>query len=249
MKMIIDQGYEKSAHLYDIFDNKDNINFFCHYGENAKSVLDIGAGTGRIAIPLAEKGVKVICIEPSPAMRQEFNKKMNFNRKLRNKITLIASDAQSFKLKDKFPVAFLSGSFDHFSSDEVKISSLNNINNHLIPSGILVFDVFIGHMKDSPLSLIDTTKRGELEYQRFIEHMILPKNKIDVLLIYKILKNGKIIEEIEQKSSASVTTRKNVHKLLDKTGFKIQNEYKNYDFSPFTEGSSLLIIEAVKEKK
>ncbi|MFX0052483.1 MAG: methyltransferase domain-containing protein [Candidatus Hermodarchaeota archaeon] len=88
MKMTIDQGYEKSAHLYDIFDNKDNINFFCHYGENAKSVLDIGARTGRIAIPLAEKGVKIIRIEPSPAMRQEFNRKMNFNPKLRKKITL-----------------------------------------------------------------------------------------------------------------------------------------------------------------
>jgi SAM-dependent methyltransferase len=213
MKMIIDQGYEKSAHLYDIFDNKDNIDFFCHYGENAKSVLDIGAGTGRIAIPLAEKGVKVICIEPSPAMRQEFNKKMNFNLKLRKKITLIASDAQSFKLKDKFPAAFLSGSFDHFSSDKKRISSLNNINNHLAPSGILVFDVFIGLMKDSPLSLIDSIKKGELEYQRFIEQKILPKNKINVLLIYKILKKGKIIEEIEQKSSASVITRKNVHKL------------------------------------
>ncbi|MFX0052484.1 MAG: hypothetical protein ACFE8U_14455 [Candidatus Hermodarchaeota archaeon] len=104
-------------------------------------------------------------------------------------------------------------------------------------------------MKDSPLSLIDTIKKGELEYQRFIKQKILPKNKIDVHLIFKILKKGEIIEEIVQKSSASVITRKNVHKLLDKTGFKITNEFRDYNFAPFTKGSSLLIIEAVKEKK
>ncbi|GAH96544.1 unnamed protein product, partial [marine sediment metagenome] len=35
-------------------------------GLEAGEILDIGAGTGRIAIPLAEKGIKVFCIEPSP---------------------------------------------------------------------------------------------------------------------------------------------------------------------------------------
>ncbi|MFX0182365.1 MAG: class I SAM-dependent methyltransferase [Candidatus Hodarchaeota archaeon] len=247
--MVVDKGYEKAAHLYDLFDTKDNIDFFYHYGKEAKSILDIGAGTGRIAIPLAEKGVNVVCIEPSPAMRHEFNKKLKNNPNLNKLITLIASDAQSFKLNDLFSAAFLSGSFDHFSDEEERISVLNNINNHLKLGGKLVFDIFIGFMRDSPLSLVDTIKRGELEYQRFIENRILPRNKINVRLIYKIIKKGKLIEEIEQKSSASIITRNQVHKLLEKTGFKIKNEFRDYNFSPFKEGSPVLIIEAIKEKK
>ena len=62
------EGYEKAAHLYDLFDKKENIEFFYQYAKDAGEILDIGAGTGRIAIPLAERGIKVYCVEPSPAM-------------------------------------------------------------------------------------------------------------------------------------------------------------------------------------
>ncbi|MFP4050951.1 MAG: hypothetical protein ACLFVB_04340 [Thermoplasmata archaeon] len=40
-------GYEKSAHLYDLFDNKENIEFFKSYAEEVDKILDVGAGTGR----------------------------------------------------------------------------------------------------------------------------------------------------------------------------------------------------------
>ncbi|MCK4397191.1 class I SAM-dependent methyltransferase [candidate division WOR-3 bacterium] len=91
--MIYDSGYEKCAHLYDLFDKKENIEFFLHYGLEAGEILDIGAGTGRIAIPLAEKGIKVFCIEPSPAMRREFLKKLSQRPELSENIILIEGDA------------------------------------------------------------------------------------------------------------------------------------------------------------
>ena len=45
-------GYEKVAHLYDLFDRKENVEFFFHYASAAGEILDVGAGTGRITIPL-----------------------------------------------------------------------------------------------------------------------------------------------------------------------------------------------------
>lgn len=245
--MVVDKGYEKSAHLYDLFDTKENIDFFCHYGEEAKIILDIGAGTGRIAVPLAERGVTVICIEPSPAMRNEFLKKLKNRSDLSDKITLTAGDVQSFKLTGVFPAVFLSGSFNHIPDNE-RITSLQNINRHLKIDGKLVFDVYVGGMKDSPLSLIDTIKRGDYEYQRFIGTKILPDDTIEVLLTYETYKQGKLIEKIEQASAAVTTTREKVHQLLQETGFSIRNEYGDYDFSPFKIGDSFLIIEAIKNK-
>ncbi len=245
--MVVNKGYEKAAHLYDIFDNKDNIDFFYRYGKEAGLILDIGAGTGRIAIPLAKRGVKVICIEPSPAMRNEFSQKFKLQPDLSDKITLIAGDVQSFKLTETFPAAFLSGSFDHIPSNE-RIASLQNINRHLKLEGKLIFDVYIGGMKDSPLSLIDTIKRGDYEYQRFIGTKTLPDKTIEVLLVYKTYKQGKLIEKIEQPSAAVTTSREKVHELLQETGFSIKNEYGDYYFSPFKERDSFLIIEAFKKK-
>lgn len=37
-------GYEKSAHLHDLFDQKENIDFFYHYADTAGDILDVGAG-------------------------------------------------------------------------------------------------------------------------------------------------------------------------------------------------------------
>ena len=107
-------GYEKAAHLYDLFDCKENIEFFYHYARQVSEILDIGAGTGRVAIPLAERGVNVFCVEPSPAMRHEFKKKLALRPELKKRITLVAADASSFRFERKFPAAFLSGCFDHF---------------------------------------------------------------------------------------------------------------------------------------
>ncbi len=245
--MVVDKGYEKAAHLYDLFDTKDNVDFYFKYGKGTRVILDIGAGTGRIAIFLAERGVKVVCIEPSPAMRKEFLKKLRNRPELTDKITLIAGDVQTFKLAETFPAAFLSGSFDHIPNNE-RITSFQNINRHLKLEGKLIFDIYISGMKDSPLSLINNVKRGDYEYKRLIGTKILPNNTIDVLLCYETYKQGKSIEKIEQRSLAFSTTRTKVHQLLEKTGFLIQKEFSDYHLSPFKEGDSLLIIEAIKSK-
>ena len=245
VSMVLDRGYEKAAHLYDLFDNKNNLDFFLRCSQETGIVLDIGAGTGRIAIFLAERGVKVVCIEPSPAMRREFLMKMEKSPKLANNITLVTGDAQTFQLTEIFDVAFLSGSFDHIPKTE-RIKSFQNINHHLKPEGKLIFDIYIEGMKDSPLSPIDSIKVGDYEYKRFIGTKILPDNIIDVVLIYKTYKKGKLIEKIEQRSSAFTTTRTDVHQLLEETGFSTQNEYCDYQFSPFKEGDQLLVIEALK---
>ena len=245
--MVKDLGYEKAAHLYDMFDKKANLDFFLKYGQETGGILDIGAGTGRVALYLAERGIRVVCIEPSPAMQREFIKKIQMNPELGKNITLITGDVQTFKVNEIFKAAFLSGSFDHIPNKQ-RVTAFQNINHHLQLEGKLIFDVYIEGMKDSPLSLVDTVKEGNHEYKRFIGTKVLPNKTIDVLLIYETYKQGKLIEKIEQQSAAYTTTRTDVHVLLDETGFSIENEFSDYSFSPFNKGDSLLVIEASKIK-
>ena len=240
-------GYEKTAHLYDLFDTKENIEFFYHYASEAGEILDIGAGTGRIAIPLAERGVRVVCIEPSPAMRRESQKKLSERRELSKNIELIGGDAMSFDLGRKLSAAFLSGTFDHFLNDEERLSSLKNIGKHLKPNGKLVFDVFLGLMKDSPLSPAGKVKKGDIEYRRFVGDRILPDEKMEVILVFETYKAGKLMERIEERSIVGLVQRERLHHLLKQGGFEVRNEFGNYDFSKFKQGDSLLVIEAIKK--
>jgi SAM-dependent methyltransferase len=246
--MAYDTGYEKCAHLYDLFDAKENIEFFFNCVSPAKEVLDIGAGTGRIAFPLAERGIQVFCVEPSPAMRREFLKKLSKRRDLVERISLITGKAVSFNLDRTFPAVFLSGSFDHFLDDDERLASLVNINRHLDSKGKLVFDVFLGLMKKTPSSPAGVVKKGSLEYRRFWGGKLLPDGKEGILLTFEIYESGKLIERIEERSLVGVIDRQKLHRLLRETGFEVQREFSDYDFTKFQEGDSLLIVDAVKKK-
>ena len=241
-------GYESSAHLYDLFDQKPNVEFFYHYAAQAGEILDIGAGTGRIALPLAERGVRVTCIEPSPAMRREFERKLAQRPDLAARIRLFAADARSFDAGRTFPAAFLSGTFDHFLDGEERRSSLVNIARHLVPDGLLVFDVFLGLMTDSPLAPAGIATMGEEEVRRFVGGRILPDGKMETHLLFEVYRGDALLERIVERSRVGITTRDGVHQILAETGFGVQHEWSSYGFAPHKAGDPLLILEAVKRR-
>jgi SAM-dependent methyltransferase len=242
-------GYERSAQLYDLFDRKENVDFFYHYAAQAGVILDVGAGTGRIAIPLAKRGIQVTCVEPSPAMRRELRKKLQEEADLRKQIVLVDGDASSFNLGRTFPAAFLSGSFDHLLDDAERLSALRNIGIHLDTDGVLIFDVFLGLMQDTPLSPAGTVRVGDREIRRFVGGQMLPNQRKETLLVFEIAEQGRLVERIEERSLVGIASREQIHQLLELTGFELQKEWAGYGFEPFQEGDPLLLVEAVKREE
>jgi SAM-dependent methyltransferase len=242
-------GYEKSAHLYDLFDRKENVEFFSRYALQAGEILDVGAGTGRIAVPLARRGIRVTCVEPSPAMRGEFEKKLRAEPALRERITLIAGDATSFNLGRTFPAALLSGCFDHLLDDDERLAALANVGRHLVTGGLLVFDVFLGLMQDAPLSPAGEVRIGEREIRRLVGGQVLPGRRKEAVLVFETYERGALVDRIEERSLVGLTDCESIHRLLRAGGFAVRQEWASYDREPFREGDALLIVEAVREAR
>jgi SAM-dependent methyltransferase len=245
--MITPSGYEQVAHVYDLFDTKKNIEFFYHFAAASGEILDIGAGTGRIAIPLAERGVKVCCIEPSPAMRREFKRKLAEKKDLGEQITIVGGDATAFHLNRKFPVAILSGSFDHLLSDEERLSALLNIGKHLEPNGTLVFDVFLGLMRDSSLKAAGTARANDIQYRRYVSSKLIPNRIQETVIVIEAFKAGQLVNRIEERSLVGLIRKEQVLLLLEKADFRVKQMFGNYDFSHYRDGDPLLIIEAERK--
>ena len=240
------RGYEKTAHLYDLFDRKKNVKFFFHYAATARDVLDIGAGTGRIAIPLAKRGVNLWCVEPSTAMRREFKRKLVRWPELSGQITIVAGDACTFQFGRTFPVALMSGSFDHLVDDSQRMRALTNIGRHLDPGGVLVFDVFLGLMHDAPPSPAGEVVLGDREIRRYVGGRVLPGDQKEVMLIFEIWQGGKLVECIEEHGLVGITSRAGVRRVLEHSGFQVGHEWSDYQFTPYQEDESLLVVEAIK---
>jgi SAM-dependent methyltransferase len=241
-------GYESSAHLYDLFDHKENLEFFYERAAAFGEVIDVGAGTGRIAIPLARRGVEVYCVEPSPAMRRVFEKKLDREPQLRARITLACSDAASFDPGRRFPAAFLSGSFDHLLDEAERLAALRNVCLHLSADGRLVFDVFLGSMDDRSLSPAGVAQTPDGEVRRLVGGRMLPDGKKETILVFERYAEGELVERIEEHSLVGITDRSTVHDLLGRTGFELAHEWGGYDRRPYIDGDDILIVEATKAR-
>jgi len=242
-------GYEGSAHLYDAFDSKGNVDFFLHYAARAGEILDVGAGTGRIAIPLAEQGIRVMCVEPSPAMRRQLEEKLERRPHLRHRIRIVPGDAASFDLGHRCPAAFLSGTFDHFVDRDERLVSLQNIVRHLEPGSTLVFDVFLGLMEAAPLSPAGRSRDEGQEVRRFVGRQVLPGRRVRVELVFETYRQGELVERVEEASLVAVTSRDEIHGLLAQVGCHVRREFSGYDFTPYREGDDLLLVEAVYQPR
>ncbi|KPK62989.1 hypothetical protein AMJ83_08925 [candidate division WOR_3 bacterium SM23_42] len=240
-------SYEKSAHLYDLFDRKPNVEFLCQYGSVFTEVIDIGSGTGRIAIPLAQRGTVVYCVEPSPAMRREFMRKLAVHTSIADRILLLGGNAESFALRRRFPSAFMSGVFDHLLDDNIRLLALENINHHLLPGGTLVMDLCLGGSKDSVPVPAGDYRIGNKEYRRFVSSEMLRDDKKQVTLVFETYESGKLVERIEERGVVGIVGRCRLLSLLENTGFVVVNEFGDYESTAYKKGDESLIIEARKK--
>lgn len=102
---------------------------------DAASVLDLGAGTGTLALRLSE-GRAVTAVEPAAAMLDLAKAKPGAAR-----ARWIEDDARHLRLEERFDLIVLTGhTFQVFLTDDDQRAVLGTISHHLAPDGLFVFD-------------------------------------------------------------------------------------------------------------
>lgn len=133
--------YNKFAPIYDYFQGgvRNDIQFYLNYFRGFKGkILEVGAGTGRITIPLLKKGLNVTALDLSPKMLAGLKSKAKDL-----KVKTVCADMRSFRLKEKFAVIIVTfRAFQHLYTTEDQIKALKSFHKHLKPNGVLIFDVY-----------------------------------------------------------------------------------------------------------
>ena len=106
-------------------------------------VLEIGCGTGRIMIPIADSGVPVVGLDRAPAMLEIARGKVaGRSVDTRQRIRLVAGDMRAFDLDQRFNLVVIPyRTFNYMLTVEDQRNALTCINDHLFDHGRLVFDV------------------------------------------------------------------------------------------------------------
>ncbi len=120
-------------------------------------VLELGCGTGRITIPLAQEGIDMTGLEIMPQMLAHARRKSGSLP-----IRWVEADARSFRLKQRFSFIFARGSvLEHMMTLVDQEAVLCNVREHLADNGRFMLDAALCH----PSRLVDTEEEPWFSYQ------------------------------------------------------------------------------------
>jgi SAM-dependent methyltransferase len=106
-------------------------------------ILEIGIGTGRIALPLAQEGMEIVGIDLYEPMLKVAQQRALDVAPLDGSLELIQADMRTFDLKRKFPVVTIPArTLLLATSEKEQVQTLCCTVQHLDQDGTLAFNLF-----------------------------------------------------------------------------------------------------------
>lgn len=196
--------------------------------KEAKTLLDLGCGTGKHAELFCEKGYTVHGVDLSDEMLK-IAQTRNLNKK--NKLQFTHSNIQQLNLNQQFDVVVsLFHVMSYQNSNEALIQAFKVAKHHLKQGGIFIFDFWYGPavLTDLPVTRVKRLEDEYIQVTRIAEPCLYAqKNVVDVH--YDIF--------IEDKDSNEIIHKKELHPMryffdteleliCQKVGFSIMNKYE-----------------------
>ncbi|HSF80738.1 MAG TPA: class I SAM-dependent methyltransferase [Anaerolineales bacterium] len=155
---------KRIAQLYDasVPDWPGEIDFYLGLAEPLKasrgSLLEVACGTGRVALHLAQAGLRVVGIDRSLEMLQIARRKSNGMAN----VHWILADMRAIGLSMQFELVVIPGhSFQFMLTPADQLACLEGLKRLLKPDGTLV--IHLDHQDFSWLGALQTGKGGEFE--------------------------------------------------------------------------------------
>lgn len=139
-----DPYYREYARAYDEHSRgvPGDVEFYVALAREAGAVVELGVGTGRIAVPTAQAGVPVLGFDREPAMLEVAREKAEAAG-VGHLVTLREGDMRSFALDAPVPLVTIPfRTFLHNLTTEDQIATLRACRDALGPGGRLALNVF-----------------------------------------------------------------------------------------------------------
>lgn len=141
------------ARLYDLdlADDPGDLDLYQAMAERADGpVLELAAGSGRLAIPLAEAGHRVTAVDLDPAMLDRARQRARGTAGA-DRLTFVEADLVGLRLPDagSYGLAFIAlNSLLVLGSRAAQRAALRALADHLAPGGLAVVDVWLPDAED-----------------------------------------------------------------------------------------------------
>ena len=253
--MTADDSYAPIAGLYD-FSYEDFTEDVEFYENVARAIdgplLELGVGSGRVAIPLAQAGYEVVGIDNSPSMLEEARRRLKGLGKIEGSLELIEGDMTAFELEQRFGMVFVAAStFQHLLTTEEQLACLRCAVKCLVPDGIFSMSLrspatvsweeadwapMLMHWSRLDESTGDTVMKFCVEQPdpaRMVRHL--------TYIYDRVRPSGEVNRSVFS-TELRYSTEAEVRLLLQQCGLRVTHVYGDYDLAPVGAGDNLVFV-------
>jgi SAM-dependent methyltransferase len=248
------------ADYYDasplVANRKQDLAFYLETAAASRGpVLELGCGTGRIAIPIAESGLRVSGLDISRKMLERAEQKRSaLAPERRDLLRLMHGDMTSFELRERFPLIIIPfRPFQHLLSVAAQLRCLNCARRHLADGGRLVMDFFqtdAARMHDPKFLEAHFVAEYEMPAARKVRlferiaafHRAEQGN--DVEMAFEVTEPGGHVDRHVFAFTFRYFFRYEVEHLLARCGFRLVETFGDFDRSPLQDDSPEMIFVA-----
>src|SRR5438128_3459253 len=234
----------------------EDVAFYRHAARDfGDPILELGCGTGRITMALAEAGKRITGLDLSERMLERAVKKRAALRvEARERLHLIQGDMARFDLGERFRLVIIPfRPFQHLLEVRQQVDCLECVRKHLAPGGRLILDVFQTdaermhdpvHMREVQLTEYETADGRRVRICERVAAFHRAEQRNDVEMIFYIThRDGRQDRQVFAWPLRDFF-RFGVEHLLARCGFKVAALYGDFDRSPIRGDSPEMIFVA-----
>ena len=226
--------YDPIASLYDRWNTSvvEDIGFYVEEALlSGGPVLELGVGTGRIAVPIAQAGIDVIGVDSSAPMLKRCRERARASG-VAELLDLRLGDLRNPPVSGKVSLAISPfRAFLHLLSNEERRLALTRIRDLLRPGGRLVFDVFAPSSDD----IAET-------HGRWIEREPEIFERADWDAEKRLLTLQVRAPDGETSMDLAWLSQPEWRELLERSGFAIEACYGWFDRSSYDGGPDMVFL-------
>lgn len=245
--------YATIARFYDAEnrDKTDDIPFYLQLAEDhGGPIMDIGCGTGRVMIPLAQAGYEAHGIDNEPEMlergrqikaRADFGERMHFHE----------GDALTYDLDTRFKLMLVPyNGLMHFHDQDDQITLLRQLRGWIREDGLLVLDLpnagEVFATQDTDSIIMERTflepETGHIVMQQSVSYLDRVSQMLRVTWIYDEITADGTVKRTFAPLLLYYYFYSEIALLLKLTGFEIEEVYGDTEYGEFVDGCERMIV-------
>ena len=198
-----------------------------------RRLLELGVGTGRVALPLVQRGIRITGIDESEVMVEKLRQKPGGDQ-----IDVVIGDFAEVPVDGTFPLAFLGfNTLFCLLTQDRQVECFRNVAAHLDPGGRFVLDCFVPDMerfdKDGTrIGLSNLGADGTHSYELSIHHATT--QVVQVQNVRRLATGETVVLPL----TIRYAWPSEMDLMAKMAGLELENRWDWYDRRPFTDRST-----------